>query len=623
MSRRVLNQHVAQSNLDAAHEELANWAEFCAAHQTTADLLRSAMHQTRQPLSYQLLGRVFEKLVRPLQNGQFNDEEVFLYWESTKKILPALMTYIRNIHKLSLTDEMSLEDLTALLRVNQMLLEISKMEGGTDDVAKFKRITNIVTKLHTNLQAATKCYDKIFQEELDVPYAKITYGIFYKMLRDLTEASVVETCKNLKQLTFDVQSTEPSINADVALGTQLFKLYRVLQQFAEFGADLGVEEPAAEARYHTWFSKAVCHWLDVAICIAKVQIQSAVSLDRMRPQDSVAKHSTSAPDIIITFGREICQCTLFYAEQMCRRVQALSHVDEGCKTSVVTLEWCTMINNMEYMATELNTFLLGLINELPGNSDHLHDKLTLAVDEAMDNVMNKTAELLDNSAEEIGKTLLKFVTTCAEDRSNASSDRLNFYMNTIIRVMKDHLKEEHGSKKLVQVWQKLIRTDLPGFIDVSLQSRKPCHHFVNTLRTTYQLENFFSCTYTEMQQEDVTDAENSCIKLLSNMKTSLRLHSLETPQLVHEYHLTSALNEGQQSHKESLLCLMLKDCNMVSLRKTEVVGEAFVKLSSIVNKADVSELENYHELGVLKYRRQGDPIAKQFLKKEEENCSKS
>ncbi|KAF4530032.1 hypothetical protein B566_EDAN018263, partial [Ephemera danica] len=63
MSRRVLNQHVAQSNLDAAHEELANWAEFCSAH------------QTHHPLSYQLFGRVLEELVRPLQNGLFNDEE--------------------------------------------------------------------------------------------------------------------------------------------------------------------------------------------------------------------------------------------------------------------------------------------------------------------------------------------------------------------------------------------------------------------------------------------------------------------------------------------------------------------------------------------------------------------
>ena len=48
---------------------------------------------------------------------------------------------------------------------------------------------------------------------------------------------------------------------------------------------------------HSWFTKAVTRWLDIALYKAMERITRAVELDELSPVDEYVQHSSSAVDI--------------------------------------------------------------------------------------------------------------------------------------------------------------------------------------------------------------------------------------------------------------------------------------------------------------------------------------
>lgn len=52
------------------------------------------------------------------------------------------------------------------------------------------------------------------------------------------------------------------------------------------------------SQFHSWFHRAVAHWLDIAVFKAMHRIERAVDLDELTPIDATVKYSSSAVDTL-------------------------------------------------------------------------------------------------------------------------------------------------------------------------------------------------------------------------------------------------------------------------------------------------------------------------------------
>lgn len=103
LAKDILTQHVAQSGLSSAAVSLAQWVEFSTVH-------------VDHPLSFVLFNNLLEKLTRSIQNGTLSDDEMKLFWEATKKLLPSCINSVRKLRRLTANDKSTLSQITAVLR---------------------------------------------------------------------------------------------------------------------------------------------------------------------------------------------------------------------------------------------------------------------------------------------------------------------------------------------------------------------------------------------------------------------------------------------------------------------------------------------------------------------------
>lgn len=152
-----------------------------------------------------------EKLVRPLQtNSTFCDEDVKLFWEGAKKLLPSCFSVVRKIRKKSSNEKTLIKHLTDVLKIIRTLsdldvpinielfpsnsyawiteqqncdiysvLQKAVIQGANDwfdyiiensakhdesDDGKLQFFIKIVQLIRTDLQKAIEMYNKLFQE---------------------------------------------------------------------------------------------------------------------------------------------------------------------------------------------------------------------------------------------------------------------------------------------------------------------------------------------------------------------------------------------------------------------------------------------------------------------------
>lgn len=85
---QLLTQHIAQSGLSPAEVALCQYCVYSGIHQN-------------HPLSFTLFSNILEKLIKPLQAGSISEEDLKLFWDATKKLLPSCYSVIRKIRKVS------------------------------------------------------------------------------------------------------------------------------------------------------------------------------------------------------------------------------------------------------------------------------------------------------------------------------------------------------------------------------------------------------------------------------------------------------------------------------------------------------------------------------------------
>ncbi|KAF9800458.1 hypothetical protein SFRURICE_013010 [Spodoptera frugiperda] len=373
----ILTQHVAQSGLSATDNCLAQWAVYCAV-------------TTDHPLSFALFNTLLDKLTKPLQSGLINEEDVKLFWDGARKLLPTCYSHIRKLRKKTAGDKTVMKTLREVLKILyklsvldapesldlfpvnlygwlrddkekltiHMVLEQAVIQGASDwfvhildnneckdntEDTRLQHLIRVIQLVRSDLQRAVEYYDRVFVEVMGFPYSKALYGLYESKLASLVESEVVDVCKSLKRLRYSEGSTTTlagGINGETGLGassvgsepltmgTTLFELYLTLQRFLTLGQGLNETDwqSYAISKFHAWFFGGVAQWLDIAAYKALTRIEKAVDLDTLAPVDTNVKYSSSGVDTLAIFY----QIKIFW--------QQLAWPDvEGCYTFVAKI----------------------------------------------------------------------------------------------------------------------------------------------------------------------------------------------------------------------------------------------------------------------------------------------
>ncbi|KAK9497100.1 hypothetical protein O3M35_004477 [Rhynocoris fuscipes] len=334
----ILRQHATQCGLRLADERMTQWVEFTNLH-------------INNPINFNLFKDIIIDIKEPLLNGLYSEDEIRLFWNGLKKLLPSIFLKIRKLRKYT-NDKTILNELDSMLKVIstvssidsdgielfpktsfgwlqtteqsndivfnlklaikqsalewfEQILENNKSNDISND-SKLKYAVKILQLIRGDLQKAIELFDKIFFTTNKIQYAMELYKIYDSKICELTKPLVTEICAALKPIKFKGNIPDiDNINSDdnLTVGTSLFELYLSLQRLLVLGEGMFPTdiESFQISKYHNWFHLGVAHWLDIAMYKAMQRIEKAVKLDELVPIDSSVKYSSSAVDTLSIF----------------------------------------------------------------------------------------------------------------------------------------------------------------------------------------------------------------------------------------------------------------------------------------------------------------------------------
>lgn len=105
MAEAIILQHAAQSGLTDVDTAFAQWSVFSEVHQ-------------QHPLSFGLFENIIDVLIEPVQRKNVNcQEDLSLFWEATKRLLPSCFGIVRKLRKKLAGDSNALKHLTRALNI--------------------------------------------------------------------------------------------------------------------------------------------------------------------------------------------------------------------------------------------------------------------------------------------------------------------------------------------------------------------------------------------------------------------------------------------------------------------------------------------------------------------------
>ncbi|KAG6450866.1 hypothetical protein O3G_MSEX006811 [Manduca sexta] len=613
----ILTQHIAQSGLTPLDSSLVQWSVYCA---VTVD----------HPLSFTLFNELLDKITKPLQSGLVSEEDVKLFWDGAKKLLPMCYSHIRKLRKKTAGDKNVMKTLREVLKILYKLsvldvpetvnlfpenlygwlrhdgstlnvyevLNQAVIQGASDwfvhildnneckdntEEARLQHLIRVIQLVRSDLQRAVEFYDRVFIEIMNFPYTKALYGLYESKIASLVEPDVIEVCKSLKRLQYNEGSTNsvhlaggingqtglgaPQVsNEPLAMGTTLFELYLALQRFLMLGQGLNETEWSSYAisKFHSWFFGGVAQWLDIAAYKALVRIEKAVDLDNLVPVDTNVKYSSSGVDTLAIFYQikifwqqlawpdvegcytfvakiidDICRCCVFYSDKMANRVDSVGTVSNVFEERFeVTNEWCVAINNIDYVRQSLEPFVeeLGMeeiIQKMcearsPIEAQRCKETLQNVIANAIDTVKNKIVDLLEIMIKKMMPSITRFLVEGAEllHQDCSSMDRVMRYLEANLDTLYQHLNNENFSRTLDIVWEQLGEV-LYELIQANLEKRRPPAFFSNLHECLKIMIRSFRQDNKEMYSSDT----------LKRVEYLLKLHGMETRELIHQYHL--------------------------------------------------------------------------------------
>ncbi|KAI5645978.1 c2 domain-containing protein [Phthorimaea operculella] len=614
----VLTQHTAQSGLSQHDNNLAQWAVYCA---VTPD----------HPLSFALFSLLLDKLSKPLRAGLINEEDVKLFWDGAKKLLPTCYSHIRKLRKKTAGEKTVMKTLREVLKILQKLsvLDVPEsidlfpinlygwlrakddgskltihevlhqaVQGASDwfvhildnnevkdntEEARLQHLIRVIQLVRSDLQRAVEYYDRVFIEVMSFPYSKTLYGIYESKIASLVEPQVIDVCKSLKRLQYNEGSEStvhlaggingetglgtPKLESEpLAMGTTLFELYLALQRFLTLGQGLNETEwdNYAISKFHSWFFDGVAQWLDIAAYKALTRIEKAVELDNLVPVYEDVKYSSSAVDTRGIFTQikifweqlawpevegcytfvakiidDICRCCVFYSDRMAGRVDHIGTVTTVYEERFeVTTEWCIAINNIDFVRQSLQPYVeeLGMdsivqrLSEArsPMEAQRCKETLQNVIANAIDTVKNKIVDLLEIMVKKMIPSITRFLVEGAEllHQDCGSMERVMRYLEANLDTLHSHLSNENFSRTLDIVWEQLGDV-LYELIQANLEKRRPPSFF----------SNLSKCLQIMIRSFCQDDKEFYTSETLKRVEYLLKIHGMETRELIHQYHL--------------------------------------------------------------------------------------
>ncbi|XP_045769590.1 protein unc-13 homolog 4B isoform X4 [Maniola jurtina] len=640
----ILTQHVAQSGLSQLDNHLAQWVVYCAI-------------TTDHPLSFALFNGLLDKLTKPLQSGLANEEDVKLFWDGAKKLLPTCYSHIRKLRKKTAGDKTVMKTLREVLKILYKLsvldvpesidlfptnlygwlrdkddgskltlhevLNQAIIQGASDwfvhildnneckdksEEARLQHLIRVIQLVRSDLQRAVEYFDRVFVEVMSFPYSKALYGVYEDKIASLVEPEVIQVCKSLKRLRYSEGSTNsvhlagglngetglgnPDVGSEpLAMGTTLFELYLALQRFLTLGQGLNETDwnSYSISKFHSWFFGGVAQWLDIAAYKALTRIEKAVELDQLVPVDTNVKYSSSGVDTLAIFYQikifwqqlawpdvegcytfvakiidDICRCCVFYSDRMASRVSSAGTVTTVYEERFeVTTDWCVAINNIDYVRQSLQPFVQELgMDEIiqnmcetrsPLEAQRCKETLQNVIANAIDTVKNKIVDLLEVMIKKMMPSITRFLIEGAEllHQDCSSMDRVMRYLEANLDTLYQHLNNENFSRTLDIVWEQLgevlyeliqanlehRRAKITRYIDPRRLTKSAAANLDAKRRPPSFFSNLHECLKIMVRsfRQDNKDIYTS--DTLKRVEYLLKLHGLETRELIHQYHL--------------------------------------------------------------------------------------
>lgn len=113
----VITQHQAQSGLTEVDIAFAQWSSYSEVHE-------------QHPLSFELFDKIIDILIRPIQQGTVShEEEINIFWEATKRLLPSCFGVVRKLRKKLAGDLNATNHLTKALHIISKIAKLEPPEG--------------------------------------------------------------------------------------------------------------------------------------------------------------------------------------------------------------------------------------------------------------------------------------------------------------------------------------------------------------------------------------------------------------------------------------------------------------------------------------------------------------
>ncbi|XP_046385161.1 protein unc-13 homolog 4B isoform X2 [Ischnura elegans] len=506
----VLTQHLAQAGINAYHQFLAQWIEYTSIH-------------VDHPLHFAVFSRILDTLVPCIQGGNvFSEDEVKMFWDSYKKLLPSCFNCLKKVRRLSKDDKSAELQLRSLLSIFAhlkslecpdgielfsptlfswfktiengcdiegglhdavtqcaqewvyVILEENKMDETSDDT-KLKHAITVTQKLRSDLQKALDFHEKHFQEILHFPYTKTLYKVYDYELSEVAKPIVTDACWKLKPLRFSDNPEDVMTDSEhLQMGTSLFELYLILQRFAILaGRIYCMDMDGLKMQdYHNWFTKGVAHWLDIALFKALQRIEKAVELDALVPVDASVQYSSSAVDTLAIYY----QIKIFWNQLSWPDVEGsysfiAKIIDDICRCSVYYADM--MAKKVDGLGESENAYEKKFVvtNEwclAINNIGYIQESLAPFVQElGTDAMLNKLADYQSETAADHCRETLKLVVSNAEETvGNKIVDLIQMLTDKMSPAMQRFLQE--GAELLNQ--ENNIMDRLMQYLDENLMT---------------------------------------------------------------------------------------------------------------------------------------------------------
>ncbi|KAK9880351.1 hypothetical protein WA026_010235 [Henosepilachna vigintioctopunctata] len=608
----IITQHIIQSGLTPLEATVCQWAVYTKIHQKHAlsfVLFSNLLDQLIKPLQSNSISaedtRLFWEstknllpycisVIRKLKKKQADkilvrtvnevltifDKILMLDPPSDMDLFPATLYPWLPPHEenSNYSVKNALMDAVSVSASNWFDYIVDNNKGSdSSEISTLQFITKIINLVRCDVQKAIEFFDRTFQEKIGIAYAKELYKFYQQKICEIAEEEVTNVCKTLKKFNFtgntlDRESHEEPLNE----GTKLFELYLGIQRFVLLGK--GISPVDCDNfninNFYKWFHGGVAQWLEIAVFKALQRIEKAVELDKLVPVDATVKYSSSAVDTLTIFYQvkvfwqqlnwpdvegcytfiakmidDICRCGVFYAQKMSKRVEGMGEIQNPYETRFeVTNEWCLAINNIEYVSQALRPFTTELgMNEVvkkmadiksPIEADRCQQTLENVIENAIDTVKNEIIELLETVISKMAPAMKRLLVEGAElfNQDSNSIDRLMMYVDNNLSTLNRELNEENFDRTINMVWEQLSKI-LLDIIETNLEKRRPPSFFANLHKTLNLMLGSF-------KSSDDTSCEG-----LEKTERLLRIHGLETNDLIHQVHLD--LCEEYKSLEES------------------------------------------------------------------------